>query len=85
MQAERVSPMILGVASSKQIASRQNLTKLLGNKVEKPIQETQIKPICRICLTNSSTPFISLFAKFEGEYVAHIIQFCTSLEVSIIV
>lgn len=36
---------------------------------------------CRLCLEEDSPAIISLFAKFDGEYVAHMLNYCTSLEV----
>lgn len=40
------------------------------------------KRACRICMTEVSKQFISLFAKLNGEYVAQMMTFCTALEVN---
>lgn len=78
-ESERVPPVHDNLGTSfKQIASRENLTKLLSNKI---VNQEEAQMICRVCLT-ASTPFISLFAKFEGQYVAYMLTFCTSLNVS---
>lgn len=42
------------------------------------------KRSCRICMTEVSKQFISLFAKLNGEYVAQMMTFCTTLEVNVL-
>lgn len=57
-------------------------TKNAENSQKKRLKLQQLKKkSCRACLHETPASFISLYAKYKGEYVAQMLSFCTNLEV----